>query len=297
MLSVYPDYCEKFRCIADKCRHSCCVGWEIDIDPEAMDRFRSAEGELGERLRNSISSEGEPHFILGKNERCPFLNGSNLCDLIIARGENFICSICADHPRFRSFLPGRTETGIGLCCEAAGKLILGQKDPVRLITQGNEDEEDEYAERLLRFREKLFAIAQDRVLSLPRREEKMLSLCGLEMPDTQMRDLADFLLGLERMDESWTLLLTRLKSGVTKSAEYSEAYEQLLVYFIYRHFLEAYDDGDIESKVLFAVTSCELIRALGAENMEELIEYSRLYSAEIEYSQENMDAIYDYLLK
>ena len=32
-----PGYYKRFACIASKCRHSCCVGWEIDIDPETAD--------------------------------------------------------------------------------------------------------------------------------------------------------------------------------------------------------------------------------------------------------------------
>ena len=27
-----PEYYKQFQCIADKCTHSCCIGWEIDID-------------------------------------------------------------------------------------------------------------------------------------------------------------------------------------------------------------------------------------------------------------------------
>ena len=34
MLTVYPDYYKKFNCKKEKCRHNCCVGWEIDIDDE-----------------------------------------------------------------------------------------------------------------------------------------------------------------------------------------------------------------------------------------------------------------------
>ena len=33
MKIIAPNYYPAFRCIADKCRHSCCIGWEIDIDP------------------------------------------------------------------------------------------------------------------------------------------------------------------------------------------------------------------------------------------------------------------------
>ena len=31
-----PEYYKQFKCIADKCTHSCCIGWEIDIDEEAL---------------------------------------------------------------------------------------------------------------------------------------------------------------------------------------------------------------------------------------------------------------------
>ena len=43
-----------FRCIADQCRHSCCIGWEIDIDPDSLKRFQNVPGELGQRLKDNI---------------------------------------------------------------------------------------------------------------------------------------------------------------------------------------------------------------------------------------------------
>lgn len=32
MKSKVPDYYEEFHCIASECKHSCCIGWEIDVD-------------------------------------------------------------------------------------------------------------------------------------------------------------------------------------------------------------------------------------------------------------------------
>ena len=32
MLYTIPDYYKEFQCIADQCEHSCCIGWEIDVD-------------------------------------------------------------------------------------------------------------------------------------------------------------------------------------------------------------------------------------------------------------------------
>ena len=133
MLTVYPDYYPAFRCIAGACRHSCCIGWEIDIDEESLARYQAMPGPLGERLRGHISADDPPHFVLGEGERCPFLNQDNLCDLILAGDEELLCQICDDHPRFRNFLPGYTEIGLGLCCEGAAQLILSQTEPGQLL--------------------------------------------------------------------------------------------------------------------------------------------------------------------
>ncbi len=41
MNTYAPDYYTEFKCIADKCTHSCCVGWEINnINNLETKRFR-----------------------------------------------------------------------------------------------------------------------------------------------------------------------------------------------------------------------------------------------------------------
>ena len=81
---VYPNYYPEFQCIASRCRHSCCIGWEIDIDPETAEYYAEIEGKLGEKLRANIAGGEEAHFCLGAEERCPFLTGENLCESIRA---------------------------------------------------------------------------------------------------------------------------------------------------------------------------------------------------------------------
>ena len=311
MMTVYPDYYPAFRCIAEKCRHTCCAGWEIDIDEESLARYRRTEGDMGERLRRCISEGEEPHFILEEGERCPFLNGKNLCDLILYAGEEFLCQICTDHPRFRTFLPGRTEVGVGLCCEAAGALILGWDTPMTLMIEGEPEIPHEEEAYLLSLREELFAVVRDRSLPLRERMEKLLFLCGSDR-DTDPMGWADFYLALERLEESWTDTLQELKAmGNSRDEEAffrymtgrEREYENLLEYFLYRHFLAAYDDGDVAGKAAFAVLSTRMIIALGAVyfkkhgsfSFEDQKELCRRYSSEIEYSQENLDAFFDAL--
>lgn len=313
MQMVYPDYYPSFSCIADRCKHSCCIGWEIDIDPESLARFQAIEGPMGQRLKESISLEETPHFILGEGERCPFLNEKGLCDLILHGGEEILCQICTDHPRYRSFLPGRTEIGVGLCCEAAGQLILSQKEPVKLCVSGTAEEPDAEAELLVALRQEALDIAQDRTRSLTERESALLERFQGWIPDLSPVQWAEVYLDLERLEETWTEVLENLRNqgeyidreGFARYMKGRETeYEQLLVYFLYRHFLTAYEDGDVGSKVSFSVLSTRMLFLLGALcwtqtgvfTLADQVELARQYSAEIEYSQDNLDALFTMLM-
>lgn len=313
MLTAVPDYYPAFRCTADRCRHTCCAGWEVDVDAETLERYRAVPGALGARLAAAVDLDGgAPHFRLADNDRCPFLNGQNLCDLILEGGEALLCRICRDHPRFRSFLPGRTETGLGLCCEAAAALILGQKDAVRLLTEGEEGPEDAWASALLALRDHIMSTIWDRSLPLDARMAGILSVSGAALPKRSMADWAAFFRRLERLDERWTGVLDKLalrgdEVDITLFLAYmgerTAEYEQLLAYFVFRHFLKAYDDGDAAGKAAFAVLATRLLMTLGAIRYAERgtftfadqVEYARMFSAEIEYSEENMDALFDEL--
>ena len=299
MLTVYPDYYPAFRCIAGACKHSCCIGWEIDIDEESLAKYRTLSGPLGDRLQRNISADDPPHFLLGEGERCPFLNKDNLCDLILSGGEGLLCQICDDHPRFRNFLPGYTEIGLGLCCEGAAALILSQKHPVTLVTQGEAETDDPDARALLALRQQAFAIAQDRTRSIDARCDGLLRLCHACEPG-HPADWADVFVELERLDETWTPMMEKLAAEGKNApipAVSDVEWEQLLAYFLYRHFLTAWEDGDVGSKARFAVLSVRLLRCLKGLYPEILLaELARMYSAEVEYSTENLDMIFEELM-
>ena len=308
MQQIYPSYYPHFHCIAGDCRHSCCVGWEIDVDAGTLKKYRSVGGELGERLKRSITRGKTPHFALTDGERCPFLNGQNLCDLIVFGGEDLLCQICADHPRFRNFFSARTEIGLGLCCEEAARLILSQQEKVAFISAGEAEPLDREEEALLTMRDELFALAQDRSVPITAREDAILRRVGAALPERSAPEWAAFYLTLERMDEVWTVLLQDLDDADDAAfTAYMKPrvteYEQLLCYFLYRHLPAALDDGDVSGKVALAVLSTRFLRQLGAWQYrktgcftrDDQIELARLYSAEIEYSQENLDALFDAL--
>ena len=59
MILRVPSYYKTFQCIADKCEHSCCIGWEIDIDEDSYDYYMGIEGAFGERLKEQTVTEDE----------------------------------------------------------------------------------------------------------------------------------------------------------------------------------------------------------------------------------------------
>ena len=308
MQTVFPDYYKDFHCIAGACRHSCCAGWEIDIDPDTLAFYQTVPDEMGKRLRENISREGDPHFLLVEGERCPFLNRENLCDIILTLGEEHLCGICADHPRFRNELPGRVETGLGLCCEEAARLILSRKAPLTLEITGEAAQED----AIIALRDRLLLLLQDRSRSIPWRAQALLDACGAVLPDWTIARWAETFLALERLDEQWTGVLHFLRENGDRAdfpgfdrcmAQRQEEYEQLLAYFIYRHFSNAPDLTEAAARAAFAVLAyrllytagCAVWTKTGSFPFRQQTELARLFSSEIEYSEENLSALLDLL--
>ena len=302
MKLIAPDYYPRFRCIADRCRHSCCVGWEIDVDEESLEKYAALPGELGEEIRASIITEDDcAHFRLAEHDRCPFLNEQGLCRMILGFGEDVLCQICRDHPRFVSEFSDRTEIGLGLTCEAAAQLILAQTSPLSLVTledDGLEKESDEYEAYLLALRTQLFGLLEDTAWTFDERLDNILDLCGIALPEKSAQEWAEIYRALERLDTAWDAALDTLTQPQSAlGSEWDRPFINLAAYFLYRHLPAALDDGEIELHAAFAVLSVRILRSLFAaaaqQNTETLAELARLYSSEIEYSTENIDALLD----
>jgi len=300
MKLIAPSYFNDFKCIAGACRHSCCVGWEIDVDPISYIKYMNMPGEFGELIRKHLAvGDSGPYFAMTEEGRCPFLNEDGLCDMIIALGEESLCQICDDHPRFRNFFSDREEIGLGLCCEAAGRLILGYKEPVKLFTieaDGKSPKNDEFEDDLLDIRDEVIAGIQDRSAPMMERVRALMKEIGIS-PDIDYAEWAGCLMGLERLDDNWLYMLEELQ---TAEFEYDmDAWEvpleQLMVYLLYRHVPAALDDECIDLHIAFCCIMWLIVRKLCAIReqltFEDVVEICRMYSSEIEYSDENIDAI------
>ena len=358
-----PPYYHDFQCIASACRDSCCIGWEIDIDADTLHDYRQVSGAFGRRLMEHIAlpagnSDASAHFITDHAERCPFLNKQNLCDIYITLGEQHLCQICTDHPRFYDWFTDGMEAGLGLCCEAAAALILAPAGSPMLQSTCDDaqmeptpDEENTWEhtieQLLFSMRAQLFDIIQSNAVQSFDEKTDGLFRAALSMQDrydavlfpgiqaaipdapdlsgiswtamfwqsTFLQSLLDCYLSLEINEAVWRTQLVLLKDNLPNVLASRQAflswyqsnlyeYDQLLVYFLYRHFMKARMDDAVLQKVAFALISTGIIQLLDIcfwrteHTLPHVrqIDICKLYSKEIEYNEENTEKIASYPL-
>ena len=234
-----PRYYRKFKCIAGECRHSCCVGWEIDVDADALSRYR-ALGEAGEEILKSIDFSETPHFCLTDTERCPHLNSDGLCRIIIQHGEGYLSQICREHPRFYNSSPFATALGVGMACEAAAKLILSSDDYMIFEDVSGGGALPLTARFSFQKILRLYNVLSNRALPYKERLSRLWNMCGISplcLTDEGWRGVIS---ELEFIDEKNRVLFSAYSSEVKETNTTEEIYsERVLAYFLYRHCFAA----------------------------------------------------------
>ena len=148
------------------------------------------------------------------------------------------------------------------------------------------------------------------------RESRLIAECR-EKEVTPQEAYAAFLARMERyeqlevLDQNWEEEKKRLRAAfhednyleciqnfhaAQQGREYE--YEHLLVYFTFRYFMRSYYDDNILNKAQFAVASILMIRDMdalrflengGTFSVEDRVAVAKLYSKEVEHSEENME--------
>lgn len=248
-----PSFFDQFKCIGSACTDTCCAGWEIEVDETTAEGYLTEKGAFGDRLRREIGSEPGEYFFKLQNNRCPFLNKENLCDIFINLGEDRLCDICREHPRFYNWFGDYTEVGLGLCCEEAERLLFSNSKPLTFVEEVHTDssdlldDESEECEQMLEERKAIFSILQKRkknigarlkrlLLQLPYADEMLLlTVPILEWDDPEsipkldykakpstntLKSSALFLIrffgGMESLDETWPSMMKELEQNIDK---------------------------------------------------------------------------------
>ena len=285
-----PKYYQRFQCIADRCEHSCCVGWEIDVDSEALEKYKNLAHPYAATILESIVREDTPHFRLDANERCPHLDEQGLCNIIRNVGEDYLCAICREHPRFYNFTD-TAEVGLGMSCVEAARVILDADDYATFLAVGEVDAEadsisfDGRAQRAAVYAALQGADYADALATLYR---------DYRIEAGQDGQYLEALDALEYLDTAHKALFLQYTSAYRPMGK--DAYlERFFAYLVYRHCTEAFDAYDFCVRLSFCLF-CErllasLVYAQKAESLEEIAELASMISEEIEYSDDNTQAL------
>lgn len=309
MILTFPTFYRDFKCIANRCTDSCCIGWEIDIDSAAYEKYRL----MPENFRKNIAvCDGVAHFVLTEEERCPFLQKDGLCKIILEHSEDMLCDICREHPRFYEWYGNYKDAGVGLCCEEAVRLTLESEKPLEYETVetqeiSDDDTSEDICKSVFELRKSLFSIINDRSLTLFERIEKCFSEIGVKdvaapcSADEFLAECVEIAKEMSPFDEMWekyilsleALNFQEVKEHLNKALPENQIrYEKSLSYFVFRHFIKACFDGDLLAHFKLAVIMLIFEMLVDCVN-DDLLFNTRYLSKQVEYSEENIDLLTD----
>ena len=263
IIKIYwPDYYKDFRCKADKCLHTCCAGWLVGIDDASLARFKK-DPEVAGKISDGC-------FVMGNDDRCPFLRDDNLCEMILKHGEDYLCDICREHPRFYNDMEDHIEAGIGLVCEEACRLALECAMPFGLVADdGSKMDLPDYVKPVF---------DQSKPLT-----ERLSLISGGRRAKSKIR--AEILGGMEVMDPEWSDLLAGIAAKPVSDEDEDKAIrenEKILAnfaaYLLYRY----------KGAGRFAAEAVYLLADLAVKGCG-LFDAARRFSGEVEYSDVNID--------
>ena len=275
-----PRYFTEFACIADKCTHSCCIGWEIDIDEDTLAYYQSLPAPLCNRILKTVQITADGACLsLDKDKRCKNLDKRGLCRIYKALGHEGLCDICREHPRFYHETD-RVDVGLGAACEAAAALILASDayaDFICVDGDATTTETESFNARLER--ETLYKILANRNLPLGERLSALSARYGEARPLPFAK--------LEYLDESHRSLFLQA-TPVTKIPQDMEAIcERFFAYLVYRHASPTKTLADFACAVRLALSLLPLFTSLIAKCGLSPILAAVTLSEEIEYSEDN----------
>lgn len=310
MIVRTPNYFETFKCKAQDCKDSCCIGWELEIDNDTHELYKNLPGPFGDRIRSLLSTGDEDScsFILPVDGRCPMLNDRNLCDIVLELGEESLCDICTNYPRYTFTYGSIVEKSLTISCEEACRLLLEEKEIIiaeaeneypaemELDPEDSEEPSEEDIKEFLKMEENIFNILKDRSRSLNERMEMIADVKSWEEYSSFGERLRILTL-LEPINNSWLDILESLLPRLDQpSLPWKEdQYENLLIYFLFRYLPRGLFDGDYITKIRFAIFCAHAILDIEAVTGDLSLAAS-VFSRETEHSEENLEIIMEELM-
>lgn len=133
MEHIFPDYYNKFHCIADRCTITCCQEWKITVDDDTNRKWKKIlpPDTISDKRKNltayTCKKDGARVIGLDQNHRCPFLSQDKLCHLVTSYGDSVLSETCTLFPREIHEFSTHTEASLMPCHAARLLLTCGAK--------------------------------------------------------------------------------------------------------------------------------------------------------------------------
>lgn len=369
-----PFYYDQFHCITSECKDNCCVGgWEIDIDDDTYNYYMSLEGELGDRIRAVItkSEDGSDCFKL-IDGHCGLLDENGLCTIHKELGAEHLSVVCDQFPRYSEYYGEIKESGIGLACEEAERIIFSENKTFTTVLKTCDEEYSEddeydsaYAVRIFKARDEIFKILDMPEMSINEKLIVILKYCAsiqeyineddsdglkefvnafgrsniehilMEMNDKSehegfddtdiqecIRNIMYSYEDMEVLNDKWEKMLSDISEifhDNMDNEKYHEIqdefmtamigreyeYKNFITYLVFRYFAKSVYDYDVVGKAKMFIANYFILRQMDMLvwykkrrqfTFEDRIDTVHIFSRQVEYSEENMEALYESFL-
>lgn len=135
-------YIENFRCIGGDCEDSCCIGWDVDIDKNTFERYKTlTHPEIQPIVQKTLFKNEWCNDVkidyakleLRKDKWCPFLTSDKWCLIQKTMGESYLSNVCKNFPRIYNQLNGHWHLTLTLSCPVAVQNLLTHKEPFKKV--------------------------------------------------------------------------------------------------------------------------------------------------------------------
>jgi len=135
------EFYDDFNCIADACSYTCCQGWDIIVDIDTYNTWKSNEtkfGHISKNIKTKKIAKDTQYFIkMGNKMRCPFLDDSSLCNIVSKCGKDYLSEACRLFPRQENAYENLKEYSLSCACPTVVDLINGIEGEIKFSYEGD----------------------------------------------------------------------------------------------------------------------------------------------------------------
>lgn len=130
---------DKFKCIADKCKFTCCEGWDISIDIDTYNKWKKENTESNYILNNikikKIGNEKKYYINKKTHEKCKFLDKQGLCNIVKSHGEEYLSLTCHTFPRIENVFENKKEFLLSCACPEVVEIISNISGKINMVSE------------------------------------------------------------------------------------------------------------------------------------------------------------------